>query len=71
MLSFLEHECRPAPEWDVRARPSRRVSMDLMPRGSVVDYDFGTTDVFMILRVESISPRYINYYSAEAERFLA
>ena len=39
--------------------------------GSVVDYDFGTTDVFMILRVESISPRYINYYSAEAERFLA
>ena len=39
--------------------------------GCVVDYDFGTTDVFMILRVESISPRYINYYAAEAERFLA
>lgn len=98
-LSFLEHECRPLPEWDVRARPSRHVSMDLMPKeavnvrtalaampplikgymrlgakvgdGCVVDYDFGTTDVFMILRVESISPRYINYYGAEAERFLA
>jgi L-ornithine Nalpha-acyltransferase len=39
--------------------------------GCVIDYDFGTTDVFMILRTESISPRYVNYYGGEAERFLA
>jgi putative hemolysin len=98
-LSFLAHTCRPVPEWDVKAVPSRYVSMDLMPPeaveirsalnampplikgylrlgakvgdGCVVDHDFGTTDVFMILRVESISPRYLNYYGAEAERFLA
>lgn len=98
-LSFLAHNCRPQPEWDVRAVAARHVDMDLMPAeavnikaalasmpplikgylrlsakvgdGCVVDHEFGTTDVFMILRVETISPRYINYYGAEAERFLA
>ncbi len=98
-LSFLEHNCRAVPEWDVKAVASRRVSLDLMPGeavdvkaalaampplikgylrlgakvgdGCVVDHDFGTTDVFMILRVEMISPRYINYYGGEAQRFLA
>jgi putative hemolysin len=98
-LSFLAHNCRPVPEWDVKAVPVRRVSMDLMPSeavdirsalaampplikgylrvgakvgdGCVIDHDFGTTDVFMILRTESIAPRYVNYYGAEAERFLA
>jgi len=39
--------------------------------GCVVDHEFGTTDVFMILPVETISERYINYYGAEAERFQA
>jgi putative hemolysin len=39
--------------------------------GCVVDRDFGTTDVFVILPVEAISERYINYYGAEATRFAA
>lgn len=39
--------------------------------GCVVDHDFGTTDVLIILPVEAISARYINYYGAEAERFAA
>lgn len=37
--------------------------------GCVVDPDFGTTDVFIVLPVEAISERYINYYGAEAQRF--
>lgn len=39
--------------------------------GCVVDPDFGTTDVFVVLPVEDISARYINYYGAEATRFAA
>lgn len=38
--------------------------------GAVVDKDFGTTDVFIILPVENISSRYITYYGAEADRFV-
>jgi putative hemolysin len=36
--------------------------------GAVVDHQFGTTDVMMILPVASISHRYINYYGANASR---
>jgi putative hemolysin len=39
--------------------------------GCVIDHDFGTTDVFIVLPVETISARYINYYGAEAQRFAA
>ncbi len=39
--------------------------------GCVVDRDFGTTDIFVVLPVEQISDRYINYYGADAERFAA
>jgi len=39
--------------------------------GCVIDHDFGTTDVFVVLPVEAISDRYINYYGAEAQRFAA
>lgn len=39
--------------------------------GCVIDRDFGTTDVFVVLPVEAISDRYINYYGADAERFAA
>lgn len=98
-LSYLAHCCRAAPEWDVRAVPSRYCSMDLMPAeavnaksaiaalpplikgylrvgarigdGCVVDHDFATTDVFIILPVSAISSRYVNYYGPEAERFAA
>jgi putative hemolysin len=37
--------------------------------GCVVDREFGTTDVFIVLPVATISSRYINYYGAEADRF--
>lgn len=39
--------------------------------GCVIDRDFGTTDVFIILPLENVSERYLNYYGAEAERFSA
>lgn len=39
--------------------------------GCVVDRDFGTTDVFVVLPTEWISGRYINYYGADAQRFAA
>jgi L-ornithine Nalpha-acyltransferase len=33
--------------------------------GAVIDHQFGTTDVLIILRVEDIDPRYISYYAAD------
>ena len=39
--------------------------------GCVVDHDFGTTDVFIVLPVDAISARYISYYGADADRFAA
>jgi putative hemolysin len=39
--------------------------------GAVVDRQFGTVDVLMILRVADIDPKYIAYYGAEANRFAA
>ena len=36
--------------------------------GAVVDHQFGTTDVMIILPVSGISTRYINYYGANASR---
>lgn len=39
--------------------------------GCVIDRDFCTTDVFIVLPVTAISTRYINYYASEAERFAA
>ena len=38
--------------------------------GCVVDPDFSTTDVLVILPVERITERFINYYGAEADRFV-
>jgi len=35
---------------------------------AVVDEQFGTTDVLIILPVNKINPKYINYYGASAER---
>ncbi len=37
--------------------------------GAVIDAEFGTTDVLVILPVSTISPRYVNYYGADASRF--
>ncbi|WP_235911575.1 GNAT family N-acetyltransferase [Mesorhizobium xinjiangense] len=39
--------------------------------GCVVDRDFRTTDIFIVLPVEHIADRYINYYGADAQRFAA
>lgn len=39
--------------------------------GCVIDPDFRTTDVFVVLPVENISRRYINHYGAGAERYAA
>jgi len=39
--------------------------------GCVVDRDFGTVDVFIVLPVEEIAARYVSYYGSEAERFAA
>lgn len=36
--------------------------------GAVIDRQFGTTDVLIILPVSAISPRYVNYYGADASR---
>lgn len=41
----------------------------MVGNGAVVDHAFGTTDVLVVLPVESISSRYINYYGADAQRF--
>lgn len=43
----------------------------LFGEGCVVDSDFGTTDVFVILPVERIAGRYVRHYGAQAERFAA
>ena len=40
----------------------------LIGDGAVVDHQFGTTDVLVVLPVEKISQRYISYYGADAER---
>jgi putative hemolysin len=41
----------------------------MVGNGAVVDHAFGTTDVLVVLPIESISSRYINYYGADAQRF--
>ncbi len=38
---------------------------------AVIDRQFGTTDVLIILPVERINPRYVNYYGQEATRYAA
>jgi putative hemolysin len=39
--------------------------------GAVVDYQFGTTDVLVILPVSSINPRYIDHFGPTANRHAA
>jgi putative hemolysin len=40
----------------------------MVGEGAVVDHQFGTTDVMIMLPVEKISARYISYYGQDAER---
>ena len=37
--------------------------------GAVIDRQFGTTDVLMVLPVAAIASRYIDYYGADASRY--
>jgi putative hemolysin len=39
--------------------------------GAVIDHQFGTTDVLIVLPVSRINPRYVAYYGAEGERYAA
>ncbi len=39
--------------------------------GAVVDRQFGTTDVLVVMPVDRINPRYVDYYGADAGRHLA
>jgi putative hemolysin len=39
--------------------------------GCVVDHQFGTVDVLIVLPVPEIAARYVSYYGGEAERFAA
>jgi L-ornithine Nalpha-acyltransferase len=39
--------------------------------GCVIDHEFGTTDVFIVLPVANIQQRYIRHYGADASRFAA
>lgn len=41
----------------------------MVGEGAVVDHQFGTTDVMIMLPVEKISARYISYYSQETGRW--
>ena len=39
--------------------------------GAVIDRQFGTTDVFVVMPVDAISGRYINYFGPTANRYAA
>ena len=39
--------------------------------GAVIDRQFGTTDVLVILPVSAINPRYIGHFGATADRHAA
>ncbi|MEM8651443.1 MAG: GNAT family N-acyltransferase [Pseudomonadota bacterium] len=40
-------------------------------KSAVVDHDFGTTDIMIVLPVRDINPRYISYYGEDANRHCA
>jgi putative hemolysin len=39
--------------------------------GAVIDYQFGTTDVLVVMPVSAINRRYIQHFGADAERHAA
>jgi len=39
--------------------------------GCVIDYQFGTVDVFIVMPVKEIAARYITYYGSETQRYAA
>lgn len=95
-LTYLNHHCRTAPDWHVRARADRYHPMNLMPieavdakrailampplvkaylrvgarfgDGCVIDDEFSTVDVYVVMPVAQIGARYVNYYGGESPR---
>lgn len=93
-LTYLDHHCRTAPDWHVRAKADRYHSMKLMPTeavdarrailsmpplvkaylrvgarfgdGCVIDHQFSTVDVYVVMPVAQIGARYVNYYGGES-----
>ncbi len=43
----------------------------LIGDGAVIDRQFNTTDVLVVLPVSRIDPRYVDYYGAEGQRYAA
>ena len=39
--------------------------------GCVIDHEFGTVDVFMVMPVKQIGARYVNYYGGEGQKLVA
>jgi putative hemolysin len=39
--------------------------------GAVIDHQFGTTDVLIVLPVSAINPRYIDHFGPGADRYAA
>jgi putative hemolysin len=39
--------------------------------GCVIDHEFSTVDVFVVLPVSEIASRYVAYYGSDAQRFAA
>ena len=39
--------------------------------GCVVDHEFGTVDVCIVMPVKSLDARYVSHYSPDATRFAA
>ena len=39
--------------------------------GCVIDHDFSTVDVFVVMPVKEIAARYVSYYSGDGQRFAA
>ncbi|NBN80080.1 GNAT family N-acetyltransferase [Microvirga tunisiensis] len=37
--------------------------------GAVIDHQFGTTDILIVLPVSALNERYVNYYGADASRY--
>jgi L-ornithine Nalpha-acyltransferase len=81
-LSYLYHNALATGEWLVKGHKSKHVTMDLMPYEAIneraalqampplIKGYFGTTDVFVILPVEHITPRYGAHFGVDAARFV-
>lgn len=80
-LPHLEAPFEPMPESAINMRTAMRSLPPLVKGylrlgakvsdGAIIDHQFGTTDVLIILPVDQINPSYVNYYGADASRHAA